>query len=187
MNLSTIVIGASGDLAKKKTYPALFELYSSNLLPTNTKIWGIARSHLTDDDLRNKIRPFLKGDEEIIENFLSICYYQQQSSYSDEKAFSELVQKINEFENSLENGFDCNRLYYFAIPPNLFAETGLTIKNNGMANKGWTRLIVEKPFGRDLNSCKELLKTLSSNFSESNLYRIDHYLGKVSLTFIYLK
>jgi len=177
MTLSTVVIGASGDLAKKKTYPALFELYSSGLLPKDTKIWGIARSGLTHDELRQKLRPFLKGEDTVIEEFLSLCFYQQQSSYSDEKAFSELVQEIQEFETSTTRA-KCNRLYYFAIPPNLFAETGLCIKNNGMTDKGWTRLIIEKPFGRDLKSCKELLKTLSDNFEEDNLYRIDHYLGK---------
>jgi len=88
------------------------------------------------------------------------------------------MQPIKEFEDSKDNGYGSNRLYYFAIPPDLFAETGLCIKNIGMADKGWTRLIIEKPFGRDLDSCKKLLKTLSSNFQEDNLYRIDHYLGK---------
>lgn len=177
MTLSTVVIGASGDLAKKKTYPALFELYRSDLLPKDTRIWGIARSSLTHDELRQKLRPFLKGEDVTIEEFLTLCFYQQQSSYSDENAFSELVKEIEVFENGA-NFAKCNRLYYFAIPPNLFAETGLCIKNNGMAVKGWTRLIIEKPFGRDLKSCKQLLTTLSDNFLEENLYRIDHYLGK---------
>mmetsp|Transcript_5469 Transcript_5469/g.7890 ORF Transcript_5469/g.7890 Transcript_5469/m.7890 type:complete len:396 (+) Transcript_5469:304-1491(+) len=71
-----------------------------------------------------------------------------------------------------------NRLFYFAIPPNVFAETGIAIKQCAMAHRGWTRIIVEKPFGRDLGSYEALSKTLTKHFTEDHLYRIDHYLGK---------
>lgn len=71
-----------------------------------------------------------------------------------------------------------NRLFYLAVPPNVFGESGVVIKKVGMSTTGWTRVVVEKPFGRDLDSCNELLKSLSDDFNEEHLYRIDHYLGK---------
>lgn len=71
-----------------------------------------------------------------------------------------------------------NRLFYLAVPPNVFGESGIVIKKIGMAPTGWTRVVIEKPFGQDLESCNELLNTLSDDFEEESLYRIDHYLGK---------
>lgn len=87
---------------------------------------------------------------------------------------------MEEHEQNMPTQKSYNRLFYFAIPPNVFAETGLAIKQTCMQDesKGWTRLIVEKPFGRDLASFEELNETLSKHFEEKHLYRIDHYLGK---------
>ena len=156
--LTIVVVGASGDLAKKKTYPSLLNLYDDGLLPDDTIIWGFARSKLTDDDLRDRLRPFLlkSGDhsEENVEKFLKLCRYKGGSSYGDMDAFAELATSIAEKEASHEGLHGYNRLFYFAIPPNVFAETGLAIKKTCMQDdaKGWTRLIVEKPFGRDLES-----------------------------------
>jgi glucose-6-phosphate 1-dehydrogenase len=180
--LAVVVVGASGDLAKKKTYPSLLNLYDDNLLPKSTVIWGYARSKMTNEDLRDRLRPFLlKTDHapEVVERFLLQCEYQGGSSYGDVDAYTELGGKIEAYEKK----FDCkqaNRLFYFAIPPNVFAETGLAIKKTTMQDeaRGWTRLIVEKPFGRDLESFEDLNKTLSEHFTEDHLYRIDHYLGK---------
>jgi glucose-6-phosphate 1-dehydrogenase len=181
--LCVVVVGASGDLAKKKTYPSLLNLYDDNLLPKDTLIWGYARSSMTDDELRDRIRPFLlKTDHtpDVVERFLARCRYQGGKSYGDVSAFSELKTSMEAHENSIPSQKNYNRLFYFAIPPNVFAETGLAIKQTCMQadSKGWTRLIVEKPFGRDLATFEELNKTLSAHFNESNLYRIDHYLGK---------
>lgn len=181
--LSIVVVGASGDLAKKKTYPSLLNLYDDNLLPKNAKIWGFARSALTDDQLRDRLRPFLlKTDHsaEVVERFLQICVYQAGASYGDESAYAEMTSNMAQFEQEHADQKQFNRLFYFAIPPSAFAETGVAIKNQSMQaeEKGWTRLIVEKPFGRDLASFEDLNKTLSQHFSEKHLYRIDHYLGK---------
>ena len=182
--LVVVVVGASGDLAKKKTYPSLLNLYDSNLLPKDTVIIGFARSQLTDDELRDRLRPFLEKTDhskEVVEKFLDRCVYQGGKSYGDLDAFEELKGRMESFESEhTEKIKHNNRLYYFAIPPNVFADTGLAIKKKGMQdeNKGWTRLIVEKPFGRDLESFEELNKTLSAHFTEEHLYRIDHYLGK---------
>jgi glucose-6-phosphate 1-dehydrogenase len=101
-------------------------------------------------------------------------------SYGDIQAFEHLKIAVEEHESSIPKQKKYNRLFYFAIPPNVFAETALAIKKTCMQDegKGWTRLIVEKPFGRDLESFEELNKTLSLHFTENHLYRIDHYLGK---------
>ena len=176
------MIGASGDLAKKKTYPSLLRLFHDNLLPKDTVIWGFARSAMKHNDLRDKLRPFLlkNGEYKVdkIDQFLERCFYQRGKSYGDESAYNDLDNKMKQHENKLENVFSHNRLFYFAIPPNVFEDTGVAIKKNAMAKKGWTRVIIEKPFGRDLQSCEELLGTLSKHFEEEQMFRIDHYLGK---------
>jgi len=179
--LIVVVVGASGDLAKKKTFPSLLDLFSNRFLPCDVSIWGFARSKLTHDDLRNKLKPYLEKSgyhqPEIVEEFLSRCFYQRGKGYGDLESWGELGRKLSSIEDTFQE-MKNNRLFYFAIPPNVFAETGIAIKKTSMADKGWSRMIVEKPFGRDLESCEALLKTLAGNFKEEQLYRIDHYLGK---------
>jgi glucose-6-phosphate 1-dehydrogenase len=153
--LSIVVVGASGDLAKKKTYPSLLNLYLDELLPKNVKIWGYARSQMTDEELRDRLKPYLEKemknkDASKLDDFLSICHYQGGTSYGDVQAFEELEVAMEQFEATIEAVVEPpqkkNRLFYFAIPPNVFAETGLAIKKTCMQDeeKGWTRLIVEK-------------------------------------------
>ena len=88
-----------------------------------------------------------------------------------------MIGNLAKFEAAAESPV-INRLFYLAVPPNVFGESGVVIKKVGMSTIGWTRVVVEKPFGRDLDSCNELLKSLSDDFEEDHLYRIDHYLGK---------
>jgi 6-phosphogluconate dehydrogenase (decarboxylating)/glucose-6-phosphate 1-dehydrogenase len=180
-SLCIVVIGASGDLAKKKTYPSLLHLYDDNLLPEDFIIWGYARSNMSHHDLREKLRPFLEKSNvsaDVIDGFLGKCYYKSGNSYGDVEAYTNLNSEISAYESNVSNKSVNNRLFYFAIPPNVFAETGFAIKQSCVAKTGWTRLIVEKPFGRDLQSCDELLQSLSNNFEEEQIFRIDHYLGK---------
>lgn len=185
-SLTIVVVGASGDLAKKKTYPSLLNLFVDKLLPAKTRIWGFARSQLADQDLRDRLLPFLEKSnhsEEQIHAFLQQCFYQGGKSYGDGEAFSTLAASLQAFEDEHQDKVKMhNRLFYFAIPPNVFGETAIAIKKTSMQddNKGWTRLIVEKPFGRDLESFEELNATLSEHFTEDHLYRIDHYLVRQS-------
>ena len=173
--LTVVVVGASGDLAKKKTFPSLFNLYRDGLLPDDTVVWGYARSKLTDDELRERIRPYLLQEkcasEEIVDKFLSICRYQGGSTYGDLEAFTTLKEAIEEREVALPGMKGYNRLFYFAIPSNVFAETGLAIRQTCMQDeaKGWTRLIVEKPFGRNLETSNALGRHLTSLFEESQV------------------
>lgn len=175
-----MVVGASGDLAKKKTYPSLLNLFDSNLLPHDMEIWGYARSVKTHQELRDHLYPHLiqtGASEIIVQDFLAKCFYHSGKSYGDADAYTEMIANIAKFEAGTPSAA-CNRLFYLAIPPNVFGETGIAIKSAGMAMTGWTRVVIEKPFGRDLDTCNELLETLAGQFDEDHLYRIDHYLGK---------
>jgi len=184
-SLSIVVVGASGDLAKKKTFPSLLNLYAFDLLPKNIQIWGYARSNITSEDLRENLLPFLHKLDyapEVVGQFLSLVHYQRGSSYGDLDALTQLKTNVEAFESIESESEDkyFNRLFYFAIPPNVFAQAANAIKQTCMQEeaKGWTRLVVEKPFGKDLKSFEDLNKDLSAQFTEDHLYRIDHYLGK---------
>lgn len=202
-SLCIIVIGASGDLAKKKTYPSLFNLYVDGLLPKNLKIWGYARSPMTNEKLHTQLHPFIaksitshhENAESYIDPFLKDhCVYHNGKSYGDMSAFTTVNKEMEQFEQDCittynststtesKKPFQSNRLFYFAVPPSAFAETGVAIHKTCLRTceeLGWTRLIVEKPFGRDLQSFEELNSTLSQYFDEEkHLFRIDHYLGK---------
>ncbi|GAX27787.1 glucose-6-phosphate 1-dehydrogenase [Fistulifera solaris] len=178
--LTILVLGASGDLAQKKTYPSLINLYAWKLLPKNVQIIGLARSEMTNEELRDRLKPHLEDknghSKETIDDFLNLCTYQSAPSYGDKETFKSIAKNMEEFETRTP----ANRLFYFAIPPSVFSETALAIKETCMQEKGkgWSRLIVEKPFGKDLQTFEELNETLSEHFSEEDLYRIDHYLGK---------
>jgi len=173
--LSIVVLGASGDLAKKKTYPSLYELFGHGLLPEHVVVWGYARSAKTDDEFRAQIAPFLKGHGDCSEAFLQRCFYRQ-GPYGDAKAFAKLADELVISETA--HGGVGNRMYYFAIPPNVFLENAVAIKQSGVSATGWTRLIIEKPFGHDLESAKMLVDGMAEVFTEEHIYRIDHYLGK---------
>ena len=123
--LSVVVVGASGDLARKKTYPSLLSLYAGGLLPPTLVVYGYARSAMTDDDLRARIRPHLEGrsDDVVVDSFLDRCHYQSGAGYGDPAGWGELNAKLDGFEAGAEEGVG-NRLFYFAVPPNVFAETG---------------------------------------------------------------
>jgi glucose-6-phosphate 1-dehydrogenase len=168
-------------LAKKFTYPSLLKLFEENLLPADTIIYGYARSPKSHQELRKHLLPYLikTGTNEIIvKDFLNKCFYHYGKTYGDESAYAEMIDDgLVTFEESTKSVVS-NRLFYLAVPPDVFGESGVVINKLGMSTSGWTRVVIEKPFGRDLESCNELLATLSANFDEHHLYRIDHYLGK---------
>lgn len=168
------MVGASGDLAKKKTYPSLLNLFESNLLPEDTVIWGYARSVKTHQELRDHLYPHLSrtgASEIVVKNFLSKCFYHSGKSYGDADAYAEMISHISKFERETSSAA-CNRLFYLAIPPNVFGDSGVAIRQVAMAMTGWTRLVIEKPFGRDLHTCVELLNGLAGHFEEDHLYRV---------------
>lgn len=170
------VLGASGDLAKKKIYPTLWALYRDDLLPKKTKFVGYARSNITIADIKKRAEPYsqVKGHQvEQFGKFFELNHYVC-GTYENADDFAKLNQEIQHLEKSSTS----NRLFYLALPPTVFPIVTKNIKLKCMSSKGWTRIIIEKPFGRDSDSSAELSSHLSSLFKEDEIYRIDHYLGK---------
>ncbi|KAJ0500347.1 putative glucose-6-phosphate dehydrogenase (NADP(+)) [Helianthus annuus] len=179
-NLSVTVVGASGDLAKKKIFPALFALFYEDCLPPNFIIFGYARTKMTDEELREMISRTLTcridkrencGDK--MEEFLQRCFYHS-GQYDSEEHFAELDKKLKQ----KEEGKLSNRLFYLSIPPNIFVDVVRCASCKASSGNGWTRVIVEKPFGRDSESSGELTRSLKQYLAEEQIFRIDHYLGK---------
>ncbi|KAI3695371.1 hypothetical protein L1987_78368 [Smallanthus sonchifolius] len=179
-NLSVTVVGASGDLAKKKIFPALFALFYEDCLPRNFVIFGYARTKMTDEELRETISRTLTcridkrencGDK--MEEFLQRCFYHS-GQYNSEENFAELDSKLKH----KEDGKLSNRLFYLSIPPNIFVDSVRCASGKASSKTGWTRVIVEKPFGRDSESSAELTRSLKKYLAEDQIFRIDHYLGK---------
>ncbi|GMH46074.1 hypothetical protein BSKO_14038 [Bryopsis sp. KO-2023] len=179
-SLSIVVVGASGDLARKKILPALFALYYEGMLPEKFQIFGYARSGMTDSDFRTAIAETLTcrihggaDCETKMDDFLAKCYYQR-GMYDSPKDFKALDERIEK----LEVGCPGNRIFYLSIPPNVFVQAAGNAADICSSRTGWTRCVVEKPFGRDSETSRELSQQLSKHLTEDQIYRIDHYLGK---------
>ena len=182
--LSIIVVGASGDLAKKKIFPALFALYSQGFLPDEFNIFGFSRSSFSHEEFRARIAEHLTcryvpdhSCEKQMSEFLAHCTYQA-GKYDNADSFLDLYQMIQEKEQDVP----ANRMFYLAIPPDLFLDVAKTIGDAGLVSctvdNPWSRVVIEKPFGRDQASSDKLTRELAKVFTESQTYRIDHYLGK---------
>lgn len=171
-----VVLGASGDLAKKKTFPALFHLYRYKLIPQDTLIFGYARSEMSIEDFHSQISETFKDYGEDVDKFLKQCHYFR-GNYDSVENLSDFSKKLEEQEKKLSKESN-NRIFYMALPPSIFLKTAEAIKKSIMSKSGWNRVIVEKPFGNDLETFIKLNESLSTLFTENELYRIDHYLGK---------
>ncbi|CAO3653513.1 unnamed protein product [Cunninghamella echinulata] len=181
--VTIIVFGASGDLAKKMTFPALFALHKNNHLPKQTAIIGYARSELSREDYMKQVATNIKEEnKEKLDTFKNICHYFA-GGYDDEASYKKLKKTIeqSEKERGLKQG-QRNRLFYLATPPDVFLDVAKGCQSylipSTNDDKSVARVIIEKPFGRDVASCQELLNGFSRLFSESDTYRIDHFLGK---------
>ena len=182
--LSFIVVGGSGDLARKKIYPALFALYCQGHLPDTFNVFGFARSSFSHDEFRCKIEEHLTcrytpdhSCAQKMDKFLKHCFYAS-GQYNSSDSFLDLFSLMQEVEKTRKS----NRLFYLAIPPSIFIDAARAIGNAGFVICGekepWSRVVIEKPFGRDRKSSDILTKELASVFTEDQTYRIDHYLGK---------
>ncbi|KIY96886.1 glucose-6-phosphate 1-dehydrogenase [Monoraphidium neglectum] len=169
-SLSIVVLGASGDLAKKKIFPALFALYYEGLLPPNVQFYGYARTKMTDAAFREMIGNTLACRIDA----RSLAKMQAQPTARlpglATRGFLNLNTRMTQQEAVMPRA---NRIFFLSIPPNVFLDA-----TGNAAETGWTRVIVEKPFGRDSDSSKELAEGLARHLSEDQIYRIDHYLGK---------
>jgi len=172
-----VVLGASGDLAKKKIYPTLWALYRDKLMPKGTLIFGYARSKLSTQQLRDKCVKTVAakpGEEDLLDQFWAANHYVA-GSYDTQRDFELLNQEMAAVEGKAGHN---NRLFYLALPPSVFKPVTSMLKAACMSSTGWTRVIVEKPFGKDSASSADLSNHLQQLFREDQLYRIDHYLGK---------
>lgn len=172
-----IIFGASGDLTKRKLIPALYTLFKRKLLPEKFAILGAARTPLEDDEFREKANEFLPSEKEVSE-FKKMLYYQPISDYNNSDEFNLLKDRLKEITSATQ--ITENFIFYLSTPPSLYGVIPKLLCENGLSksDKFFRRLIVEKPFGTDLESAKELNKTLLNYFEEDQIYRIDHYLGK---------
>ena len=184
--LDIVVLGASGDLARNKIYPALFALYSQGLLPDDFQVFGFARSLFSHAQFRERMRPTLAcrhvsgaSCSGQVRSFLGRCRYQA-GSYGEPGSFLDLFQLMQGSRRS--NAAPARRLFYLATPPEVFPEAADALARAGLVQCGegatWSRLVVEKPFGHDRASSDRLNHALTKVFDESQIYRIDHYLGK---------
>lgn len=182
--LGIVVVGASGDLAQTKIIPALFSLYCQNFLPANFFIYGLARTAMDHEAFRRKIAENLtcryapgESCSDRTAEFLQRCYYSQ-GQYASADSFLDLYQLMQ----AIEGNGSVNRIFYMAIPSSVFKEVAIALGDSGLIacddSKGWSRVVVEKPFGRDRESSDRLVEELQLDFTEEVTFRIDHYLGK---------
>jgi glucose-6-phosphate 1-dehydrogenase len=179
-----VIFGASGDLTKRKLIPALYNLAKENLLSRQFAIIGFASGDLTSESFREQlskdIRNFATGpvDEEVWDWFRRRIYYVR-GSFEDAEAYLRLKRTI--VEVSGEHAIHGNHFYYLAVAPRFFGAIVRQLGDSGLAREDdgeWRRVIIEKPFGRDLESARSLNVEISEVLNERQIYRIDHYLGK---------
>ena len=169
-----VIFGASGDLAQRKLMPAIYALAVRRLLPEHFAIVGAARGEDTDESFREKMKEAVQhhARDEFRDAVWDELAAGMRYATIGEGDFAGLFDEVDK-----NHGTGGNRLFYFAVPPAAIA--GLVENVEGWrSEQGWTRLIIEKPFGRDLQSARELNTLISEHFSEHEVFRIDHYLGK---------
>ncbi len=175
-----VIFGASGDLTRRKIFPALYSLAVRRLLPERFGIVGVARTEQTTKQWVAEMKKAVKeyGRDELragVWNELAAGMRYVSTDFSDDRGEDDVVDALRELDE--KRGCGGNRIYYLAVPPVAF-ETIVNELGERRSSAGWTRLIVEKPFGHDRDSAHHLNEILLAHFSENEIFRIDHYLGK---------
>jgi glucose-6-phosphate 1-dehydrogenase len=181
-----VLFGATGDLAHRKVIPAMYHLWRTNLLPHEFLLLAIGRRPYEDATFRAEVRKSLDQysrvlpvDEDAWSSFSERINYHR-CDFDDAAGFDALATRLDEIDQ--ESGTRGNRLYYLATQPSQFAELVAQLGRVGLDHErhdgGWRRVVIEKPFGHDLDSAKKLNREVGKVFRESQVYRIDHYLGK---------
>jgi glucose-6-phosphate 1-dehydrogenase len=176
-----VVFGASGDLTRRKILPALYNLAAEGLLPERHVIVGYAYAGWDDDAFRERARAAVQEfsrtglDEEVWKPFAESLSFIP-GKFEDEEGLRKLGERLARAD--AESGTDGGRLYYLATPPSAFPTIVKGLGAMGAGAPDRTRIVIEKPFGHDLDSARELNKTVHGAFDESQVFRIDHYLGK---------
>ena len=186
-----VIFGASGDLARRKLVPALFHLMNDGLLADDFSVLGIGRGHMRDAEFREEMRRALEDshvgsiDAAAWKEFAGRMEYIA-GDLADARIYSQLRDRLTALESGpASNGALRGRLFYLALPPSVFeptlrhlSESGLAPRLDDASERPWVRLVIEKPFGRDLESARELNGMVRALFAEHQIFRIDHYLGK---------
>lgn len=176
-----VIFGGSGDLAHRKLYPALFNLFRKGALQENFAVVGTARRPWSDDYFQETVRQAIienvqNVDDKVVADFSHHFFYQSHD-VTDESHYIELNDKIEQLEAKFNT--QGNRTFYLAMSPQFFGTISQHLKaQNLVTDSGYNRLVVEKPFGHDLESAKVLNQQIGNSFAEQDVYRIDHYLGK---------
>ena len=175
-----VIFGASGDLTQRKLFPALYSLAFRRLLPPEFAIVGVARSEQATDawiaEMKKAVQEHGRDEfrDDVWETLADGMRYLAMD-FADDSKEDELAKTLNELDQ--ERGTKENRVYYFAVPPNAIG-TLVDALGRRRGASGWVRLIIEKPFGHDVDSARALNAKLAEHFDESEVFRIDHYLGK---------
>jgi glucose-6-phosphate 1-dehydrogenase len=181
---SVIIFGATGDLTHRKLVPALYNLAAGGDLPTGLTVVGFARRDKTDAIFRAELEEAAKKfsrqavNDDLWKNFASAIYYHR-SEFGDTEGYRRLGELLNRLDK--DRGTRGNRLFYLSAGPDQFENILTNLKRSGLTEGpagGWARVIVEKPFGKDLQSARQLNATVHNSFSEDSTFRIDHFLGK---------
>jgi glucose-6-phosphate 1-dehydrogenase len=176
-----VIFGASGDLTKRKLVPALFNLAKVSLLPKNFVVVGVAHDELSQEQFRDQAMQFLGTADRNTESwdwFGQRLLYER-GSFSDAATFSLLAERLKNVDEEFKT--DSNYLFYLATAPRFFAQIVQQLGTAGLSNEEqghWRRVVIEKPFGSDLESAQALNRQIKGVLAERQIYRIDHYLGK---------
>src|SRR5918994_4702206 len=181
-----VLFGATGDLAYRKVIPAMYHLWRTNLLPHEFLLLAVGRRAYHDDDYRAEVRAALEEfsrvlplDEAAWASFTERILYEK-CDFSEASGFDRLAVRLDELDT--EHGTRGNRLFYLATQPSQFADLVAQLGRVGLDHEkhdgGWRRIVIEKPFGHDLESAVRLNREVGKVFRERQVYRIDHYLGK---------
>ncbi|WP_066312541.1 glucose-6-phosphate dehydrogenase [Bacillus sp. FJAT-29814] len=179
-NLTSLIMifGATGDLATRKLFPSLYRLYDKGRL-NKFAVVGVARRTLSNDSFQQSVKDSVTaalGEKDNLDEFASHFYYQ-----SHDVADSDSYISLKNFADEIDAHYQLegNRIFYLAMAPQFFGPIALHLKSDGLTDvKGYKRLVIEKPFGHDLESAKVLNEQIRTAFDEKEIYRIDHYLGK---------
>jgi glucose-6-phosphate 1-dehydrogenase len=183
-NLIIVIFGASGDLTSRKLIPAIFSLKSQKIMPEKFAILGVGRTKISDEAFRAKMKDAIVSfseekitDQAIISDFTKNLYYYSMEDYSG-GPYSELKKALLDLDKCY--GIGGNHIFYLATPPSVYETITVNLSKEGLTapGNGFRRIIIEKPFGYDLESGRNLNKTLHELISEDQIFRIDHYLGK---------
>ena len=179
---AVVIFGASGDLTERKLFPALHNLKVEGYLPETTAIVGTSRTEMSEDAFKDKMRAAVNKHSRISPtdaswNELAGRVFYCPGDVTDDTMFERLKGRLEEIDSTC--GTNGNRVWYMAMPPRFFRTIAEQIHKHGLSDTGgWQRVVIEKPFGEDLKSARELNATLLSLFNEAQVFRIDHYLGK---------